>query len=73
MGKITTLGIDLAKNVFQLHGVDGAGEVVAVPALAARSGRDLLRYPPPCLVGLEACGTAHFWAREIAASGHDVR
>ena len=73
MGKITTLGIDLAKNVFQLHGVDGAGEVVLCRRLRRGQVATFFATLPPCLVGLEACGTAHFWAREIAASGHDVR
>lgn len=59
---ITTLGIDIAKSVFQFHGVDASGKVVL----------DFLRGLPSCLVGLEACATAHYWAREISALGHDV-
>jgi transposase len=73
MGEILTIGIDIAKHVFQLHGVDGGGEVVLRQRL--RRGRVAAFFAalPPCLVGIEACGTAHFWAREIAAFGHEVR
>lgn len=72
MGEIT-IGIDIAKHVFQLHGVDAAGKVVLCRRL--RRGQIVAFFAalPPCLVGIEACGTAHFWAREIAAFGHDVR
>ena len=70
---ITTIGIDLAKSVFQLHGVDAQGEVVLRKKLRRSSVRDFLRALPPCLIGLEACATSHFWAREIGALGHEVR
>lgn len=70
---VTTIGIDLAKSVFQLHGVDGAGDVVFREKLCRGAVLDFLRDRPPCLVGLEACATAHFWAREIGALGHEVR
>jgi len=73
MNEITTIGIDLAKHVFQLHGVDGAGKVVVCRRLRRSQVATFFATLPPCLVGMEACGTAHFWAREIAASGHDVR
>ena len=73
MGEITTIGLDLAKHVFQVHGVDAAGQVVVRRQL--RRG-ELLKFfakQPPCLVGMEACGTSHHWAREIAALGHTVK
>jgi transposase len=70
---VTTIGIDLAKSVFQLHGVDARGEVVFRRKLRRATVLDFLRDLPPCLIGLEACATAHFWGREISALGHDVR
>jgi transposase len=70
---VTTIGLDLAKSVFQLHGVDTAGEVVFRKKLRRSAVLDFLRDLPPCLIGLEACATAHFWAREIGALGHEVR
>jgi len=71
--QITTLGIDLAKSVFQLHGVDADGAVVLQKKLRRGAVLDLLGELPPCLVGMEACATSHHWAREIAALGHEVR
>lgn len=70
---VTTIGVDLAKSVFQLHGVDEAGEVVLRKKLRRAAVLDFLRDLPPCLIGLEACATSHFWAREIGALGHEVR
>ena len=70
---VTTIGIDLAKSVFQLHGVDAQGAVVFRKKLRRGGVLDFLRDLPPCLIGLEACATAHFWAREIVALGHEVR
>ena len=70
---VTTIGIDLAKSVFQLHGVDADGEIVFRKKLRRSAVLEFLRDVPPCLVGLEACATAHYWAREIGALGHDVR
>jgi transposase len=70
---VTTIGIDLAKSVFQLHGIDAYGEVIFRRKLRRFAVLDFLRDLPPCLIGLEACATAHFWAREIGALGHDVR
>jgi transposase len=73
MKVVSVLGIDLAKNIFQLHGVDELGRV----ALRKRVSRARLRAEvaqlKPCLIGLEACGGAHFWAREFRAMGHEVR
>ena len=73
MGHITTIGLDLAKNVFQLHAVDEAGSVVMRKRL--RRGQVLAFFAriPPCLVGMEACATAHHWARELIALGHEAR
>lgn len=70
---VTTIGIDLAKSVFQLHGVGAGGEVVFRKALRRAAVLDFLRDLPACLIGLEACATAHFWAREIGALGHEVK
>lgn len=73
MMHVTRIGMDLAKQVFQLHGVDERGHTV----LRRRVSRSQLRlfFMPlrPCLVGVEACGSAHYWARELRALGHDVR
>ena len=73
MGDITTIGLDLAKNVFQVHAVDEAGGVVMRKRL--RRGQVLAFFAgiPSCLVGLEACATAHHWARELTALGHVPR
>ena len=70
---VTTIGIDLAKSVFQLHGVDAAGTVVFRKKLRRSAVLAFLRDLPSCLIGLEACATSHFWAREIGALGHEVR
>ena len=71
--EITTLGIDIAKSIFQLHGVDGDGTLVLQKKLRRSGVLCFLSKLPPCLVGIEACPTAHFWAREIASIGHNVR
>ena len=70
---VTTIGIDLAKSVFQLHGIDAAGEVIFRRKLRRSAVLNFLRDLPPCLIGLEACATGHFWAREISALGHEAR
>ena len=71
--QIGTIGLDLAKNVFQVHGVDATGRKVVTKQL--RRGQVLLFFAklPPCLVGMEACATAHHWARELTKLGHAVR
>ena len=71
--QLTTIGLDLAKQVFQVHGVDTAGNIVLKRRL--RRGQMIAFFAglAPCLVGMEACATAHFWARELTALGHDVR
>ena len=71
--QITTVGLDLAKNVFQVHAIDAKGEVVVRRCLRRARVRDFFAGLEPCLIGLEACGTAHFWSRELRALGHDVR
>ena len=70
---ITTIGIDLAKSVFQLHGVDAEGKVVLKKKLRRGAVLNFLRDLSPCLIGMEACATSHHWAREIGALGHEVR
>jgi len=73
MGEIITIGLDLAKSVFQVHGVDVAG-AVAVRRQLRRA--EVLKYfggLAPCLVGMEACGSAHYWARQLGALGHEIR
>ena len=71
--QVSTIGIDLAKSVFQVHGVDAAGKVVLTKKLRRSQVRTLFEKLPPCLVGMEACATAHHWARELKSLGHDVR
>jgi transposase len=71
--EIRTLGIDLAKSVFQLHGVDAEGSVVLRKKLRRAALLDVLRDLPPCLIGMEACASSHHWARQFAALGHEVR
>ncbi len=73
MGEVSTIGLDTAKRIFQVHGVDDAGAVVLRRQL--RRG-DMLKFfakLPRCVVGMEACAAAHYWGREIAALGHEVR
>ena len=71
--EITTIGLDLAKNVFQVHAVNGASEVVVKKTLRRVQMRRFFEQLDPCLVGIEACGTSHYWAREITRLGHEVR
>ena len=73
MNEISIIGLDIAKNVFQVHGIDNFGQPIFRRQL--KRGRVLAFFGklPPCLVGMEACATSHHWAREIAKLGHDVR
>ena len=71
--KVSTIGLDLAKSVFQVHGIDAAGQVVVRRQLGRRQLMGFFEKLGPCLVGIEACATAHYWGREIAALGHEVR
>ena len=70
---VTRIGLDLAKNVFQVHGVDAKGNVVVTRKLRRSAVLEFFRRLPPCLVAMEACGSAHHWGREIAALGHETR
>jgi hypothetical protein len=71
--KITTVGIDLAKNVFQIHGVDQRDKVVVRKRLRRHQVLTYFAQLTPCLVGMEACGGAHYWARKLQAQGHTVK
>ena len=71
--EISTIGLDLAKNVFQVHGISATGEVVVRKALRRVQMLPFFEKLPPCLVGIEACGTSHHWARELTRLGHEVR
>ena len=64
---ITTIGLDLAKHWFQVHGVDAAGKVTVKRRLRRTEAVEFFRAQEPCLVGMEACATAHHWARELIA------
>lgn len=71
--EISTIGLDLAKNVFQVHGVDAAGAVVVRKSLRRAQLLPFFEKLAPCLIGIEACGTSHHWARELTRLGHEVR
>ena len=73
MSEITTIGLDLAKNVFQFHGADRSGKVVLRKKLRRDQVLTFLSSLSPCVVAMEACGGAHFWGREIGKLGHEVR
>jgi len=71
--EITTIGLDLAKSVYQVHAINDAGEVVVRRTLRRAQVLRFFEQLAPCLVGIEACGTSHYWAREIRRFGHEVR
>src|SRR6202051_4773591 len=73
MQMITTIGLDIAKSVFQVHGVDAAGAVVIRRQLKRCSVLAFFQKLPPCLVGIEACATSHHWSRELQALVHPVK
>jgi len=73
MQSISTIGLDIAKSVFQVHGVDVAGQVVVRRQLRRRYVLSFFQKLPPCLVGIEACASSHYWSRELQALGHTVR
>ena len=73
MQTVTTVGLDIAKSVFQVHGVDGGGQVVIRRQLKRNYVLAFFQKLPPCLVGIEACASSHHWSRELQALGHIVR
>jgi transposase len=73
MQAITTIGLDIAKSVFQVHGIDAEGKVIIRRQLKRRYVLAFFQKLPPCLVGIEACATSHHWSRELKALGHSVR
>lgn len=70
---VTTIGIDLAKNVFQVHGADARGKAIVRKQLRREQVKAFFVNLPPCLIGMEACGSAHYWARELQSLGHTVK
>jgi transposase len=73
MHGVTTIGLDIAKSVFQVHGVDAEGNIMVRRQLKRRYVLAFFRKLPPCVVGLEACASSHYWSRELSALGHTVR
>src|SRR5512145_3373332 len=73
MQTITTIGLDIAKSVFQVHGIDAEGNVLIRRQLKRRYVLAFFQKLSPCLVGIEACATSHHWSRELQALGHNVR
>src|ERR1700704_1657518 len=73
MGEVSTIGVDIAKSVFQVHGVDADGTVVIRRRVGRAKILEFFSKLRPCLVGMEACATAHHWARELKKLGHDAR
>lgn len=73
MENVTSVGLDLAKNIFQVHAVNAGGDVIVRRALRRAQVLAFFEKLSPCLVGMEACGSAHYWAQQIGAMGHTVR
>jgi transposase len=73
MGKVSTIGLDIAKSVFQVHGVDDTGAVVIRKRVGRAKVLEFFSGLSPCLIGIEACPSAHHWSRELQALGHAVR
>src|SRR5437899_2169048 len=73
MQAVTTIGLDIAKSVFQIHGTDAAGDVIVRCKLERRYVLPFFQKLPPCVVGIEACASSHHWSRELQALGHTVR
>jgi transposase len=73
MKQVTTIGLDIAKSVFQVHGVDATGKVVLRKKLTRSRMLEFFGKLPKCLVGIEACASSHYWARELIAVGHEVK
>ena len=73
MNKLSVIGLDLAKNVFQVHGINTDGEVVVRKPLRRSEMRKYFAKLEPCLIGMEACGGAHYWSRELTRLGHTAQ
>jgi transposase len=73
MGTITTVGVDLAKSIFQIHAIGAEGQVIVAKAVRRRDFLTFMGKVAPCLIGMEACASGHHWARQLRAMGHDVR
>ena len=73
MAEVSTIGLDIAKQAFQLHGADASGRVVLRRKIVRAKLMKFFSSQPRCLVALEACGGAHYWGRQIASLGHQVR
>ena len=73
LSSVTTVGLDLAKHVFEVHAIDAFGRVIVAKALRRKDVLAFFAQLPECLVGMEACGSAHHWARELIKLGHDAR
>jgi len=73
MEEVVTIGLDIAKSVFQVHGVNSKGEAVLRRQLKRARMLPFFAKLPPCLIGIEACNNSHYWARELSALGHDVK
>jgi len=70
---IKTIGIDIAKNVFQVHGMDARGKTVLTKRLSRAKLSEFIATLPPCLIGMEACGSSHYWGRKFKQWGHEVK
>ena len=73
MGQVVTMGLDIAKSVFQVHGIDAEGGVVLRRQLRRAHLLRFFAKQPACLIGIEACASAHHWAREVTKLGHQIR
>src|SRR4030088_1195568 len=73
MGEVSTIGLDIAKSVFQVHGIDAIGAIVIRKRIGRSKMLEFFADLPPCLVGIEACPAAHHWGRELQALGHTVK
>ena len=73
MEKVSIIGLDIAKSVFQAHGADASGGVVFRKKISRARLLEFFASLPPCTVAMEACGGAHYWAREIGKLGHEVK
>jgi transposase len=73
MKTVTTIGLDIAKSVFQVHGVDGEGKVAIRKQLKRARVIPFFMKLPPCVIGVEASASSHHWARELTAIGHEVK